>query len=368
MRRWLSERNRSWWFTLLGSWVAGRALVTIGVFAAAQLAGRVDTSQPNVLALRWWAWDASWYDRLTGEGWAVLGSEGYRFFPGYPLAAEPLATVFGHRFALFAVSWVGALAGIALAGELTRRATDDEALARRVMLLTGMFPAALALVMPYSEGLALTLVAGALLALLDRRWAWVAVLAVLASVVRPTGVLLVAPIAIEAWRAWPHSPGRERVGMVAALAAPAIGLVAVFAWVGVAADDWGLPLSVQRQIRGGFLDPVRAVAQLPGQIADGKLSEGVNLIFVVVFIAGAIGMWRVVMPASLRAFGVVSLIVALSANNIDSIGRYGMVTTPLIIGLAAWLPGRRATIGAVAVCATGLVLMTMTTQWGLVVP
>ena len=95
MRRWLSERNRAWWFTLLGSWVAGRVLVTIGVFAAAQFADRVDTSQPNVLALRWWAWDASWYDRLTGEGWAVLGSEGYRFFPGYPLAAEPLATVFG---------------------------------------------------------------------------------------------------------------------------------------------------------------------------------------------------------------------------------------------------------------------------------
>ena len=79
-------------------------------------------------------------------------------------------------------------------------------------------------------------------------------------------------------------------------------------------------------------------------------------------------MWRVVLPASLRAFGVVSLVVALSANNIDSIGRYGMVTTPLIIGLAAWLPGRRSTIGAIAVCAVGLVLMTMTTQWGLVVP
>lgn len=367
-RNWVAQRGRAWWLTLFGAWAAGRVLVALGVLAASQLADRVDTAQPSVLALRWWAWDASWYDRLTGEGWAALGSEGYRFFPGYPLAAEPLATVFGHRFALFAVSWLGALVGIALAGELTRRATADEALARRVMLLTGIFPAALALVMPYSEGLALTLVAAALLALLDRRWVWVAALALLASVVRPTGVLLVAPIAIEAWRAWSGSPVRARAGMLAALAAPVVGLAGVFAWVGVAADDWGLPLSVQRQIRGGFLDPARAVAQLPGQIADGQLSEGVNLIFVVIFIAGAIGMWRVAMPASLRAFGVVSLIVALSANNIDSIGRYGMVTTPLIIGLAAWLPGRRATAGAVAVCAAGLVLMTMTTQWGLVVP
>ena len=58
--------------------------------------------------------------------------------------------------------------------------------------------------------------------------------------------------------------------------------------VGVAADDWGLPLSVQRQIRGGFLDPVRAVAQLPGQIVDGELSEGVNLIFVAVLVTSVI--------------------------------------------------------------------------------
>jgi len=367
-RSWVAGRGRSWWLTLVGAWVAGRVLVALGVLGAAQFADRVDTAQSSVLAMRWWAWDAGWYDRLTGEGWAVLGAEGYRFFPGYPLAAEPLATVFGHRFALFAVSWMGALTGIALAGELTRRATDDEALARRVMVITGVFPAALALVMPYSEGLALTLVAAALLALLHRRWAWVTVLALLASVVRPTGVLLVVPIAIEAWRAWSRSPSRARAGMLAALAAPVVGLAAVFAWVGVAADDWGLPLSVQRQIRGGFLDPVRAVAQLPGQIVDGELSEGVNLIFVAIFIVGAIGMWRVVLPASLRAFGVVSLVVALSANNIDSIGRYGMVTTPLIIGLCAWLDRRWVYAGALAISTSGLVAMTLAAQWSLVVP
>ena len=152
LRSWAVERGRSWWFTLLGAWVAGRVLVTVGVLLAERFVDRVDTAQPSVLALRWWAWDASWYDRLTGEGWAALGSEGYRFFPGYPLAAEPLAAVFGHRFALFAISWLGALVGIALAGELTRRATDDEALSRRVMLITGIFPAALALVSPASRG------------------------------------------------------------------------------------------------------------------------------------------------------------------------------------------------------------------------
>ncbi|MCB1029210.1 MAG: hypothetical protein KDB24_15780, partial [Microthrixaceae bacterium] len=317
---------------------------------------------------RWWAWDASWYDRMTGEGWAILGPESYRFFPGYPLAAEPLAVPFGHRFSLFAVSWAAALVGIALAGELTRRATGDELLARRVMVLTGIFPAALSLVMPYSEPLALVLIGGALLALLDRRWVWVAGLSLLASVVRPTGVLLAAPIAVEAWRAWSASSTRARAAIVAALAAPAVGLAAVFAWVGVAADDWGLPLSVQRQIRGGFLDPVRAVGQLPGEIAGGNLSDGVNLVFVLLLVAGAVGMWRVTMPDSLRLFGIVSLLVALSANNIDSLGRYGLVTTPLVVGLVAWLPGRRSMGAAIVVSAIGLVLMTVTSQWGLVVP
>ncbi|MEZ5371213.1 MAG: hypothetical protein R2704_00360 [Microthrixaceae bacterium] len=365
---WIIERDRTWWLTLLGAWAAGRVLVALGVGVAARFADRVDSVQPGVLELRWWAWDASWYDRMTGEGWAILGPESYRFFPGYPLAAEPLAVPFGHRFSLFAVSWAAALVGIALAGELTRRATGDELLARRVMVLTGIFPAALSLVMPYSEPLALVLIGGALLALLDRRWVWVAGLSLLASVVRPTGVLLAAPIAVEAWRAWSASSTRARAAIVAALAAPAVGLAAVFAWVGVAADDWGLPLSVQRQIRGGFLDPVRAVGQLPGEIAGGNLSDGVNLVFVLLLVAGAVGMWRVTMPDSLRLFGIVSLLVALSANNIDSLGRYGLVTTPLVVGLVAWLPGRRSMGAAIVVSAVGLVLMTVTSQWGLVVP
>ncbi|MEZ5382057.1 MAG: hypothetical protein R2754_09725 [Microthrixaceae bacterium] len=361
-------RDRGWWLTLLGSWLAGRALVGAGVALAPTLSDRVASAQPRVLDLHWWAWDASWYDRLTGEGWAVLGPESYRFFPGYPLAAEPLAAPFGHRLALFTVTWLGALAGIALAGELARRVTANEALARKVMVLTGVFPAALALVMPYSEGLALALVAAALLALVDRRWWLLAALGLAASVVRPTGVLLVAPVAIEAWRAWPQASARTRAALAAALAGPVVGLAAVFAWVGAASGDWGLPFTVQRQIRGGFLDPVRGVLQLPGEIADGNLSDAVNLAFVVVLVLGAVGMWRVAMPTSLRAFGVLTLVVALSANNIDSLGRYGLVTTPLIVGLAAWLDRRWVYAGAVAGSALALVAMTLTTQWGLVVP
>jgi hypothetical protein len=362
------HKDRDWWLTLLGSWLAGRALVAAGVALAPTLSDRVASAQPRVLNLHWWAWDASWYDRLTGEGWAVLGPESYRFFPGYPLAAEPLAAPFGHRLALFAVTWLGALAGIALAGELARRVTGDEALARKVMVLTGVFPAALALVMPYSEGLALALVAAALLALVDRRWWLVAALGLAASVVRPTGVLLVAPVAIEAWRAWPQASARTRAALAGALAGPVVGLAAVFAWVGAASGDWGLPFTVQRQIRGGFLDPVRGVLQLPGEIAGGNLSDAVNLAFVAVLVLGAVGMWRVAMPTSLRAFGVITLVVALSANNIDSLGRYGLVTTPLIVGVAAWLDRRWVYAGAVSASALALVAMTLTTQWGLVVP
>ena len=357
-----------WWVGVVGAWGGGRLMVRTSVMVSPSLAKLVPSAIPLGPDLRWRAWDALWYERMLTLGWGHIAPESYRFFPGYPLAAEPLSHIFGSLLALFAVTWLTALAGIALAGELTKRVTGDESLALRVMILTGLFPAAMALVLPYSEGLALTLVAATLLALLDQRWEWVAALSLLASVVRPTGVLLVVPVVIELWRAWPNGTSRSRAAMLSAVAAPVVGLAGVFAWVGIASGDWGLPLTVQRQIRGGFLDPVRAVAQLPGEILGGNLSDGVNLLFVVVLVVGAIGMWRLPMPTSLRAFGVVTLLVALSAHNIDSLGRYGMVTTPLIIGLCAWLDRRWAYAAAVSVSALGLAAMTLTSQWGLVVP
>ena len=357
-----------WWLTILGTWAAGRLIVLISILLSPRLATFVPKAVPLGMDLRWRAWDALWYERMLTLGWDGVSPEGYRFFPGYPLTAEPLAILFGSLVALFMVNWLTALGGIALAGELTKRTTNDDALARRVTVLTGISPAAMALVLPPSEGLALLLIAAALISLLGHRWRWVTALGLAASVVRPTGVLLVVPVGIELWRAWPGTTARSRTAMLAAIAAPVIGLIGVFTWVGVASGDWGLPFSVQRQIRGGFLDPVRAVAQLPGEALGGNLSDGVNLIFALLLLAGAAGMWRVTLPASLRAFGIVSLVVALSANNIDSIGRYGMVTTPLIIGLCAWLDRRWVYAGALAISTSGLVAMTLAAQWSLVVP
>ena len=165
-----------WWLTILGTWAAGRLIVLISILLSPRLATFVPKAVPLGMDLRWRAWDALWYERMLTLGWDGVSPEGYRFFPGYPLTAEPLAILFGSLVALFMVNWLTALGGIALAGELTKRTTNDDALARRVIVLTGIFPAAMALVLPYSEGLALLLIAAALISLLGHRWRWVTAL------------------------------------------------------------------------------------------------------------------------------------------------------------------------------------------------
>ena len=73
-------------------------------------------------------------------------------------------------------------------------------------------------------------------------------------------------------------------------------------------------------------------------------------------------------PLSWLALMAVTWLVAASANNIDSFGRYCVVVSPFVIALAQWARSRAWQVAVAAVGLTGTVWYTAEVFLGRVIP
>jgi general stress protein CsbA len=193
----------------------------------------------------------------------------------------------------------------------------------------------------------------------------VAALGVLAGLTRPVGIALAMAVVVEAVRWWRPASGRERLAMVAAALGPAAGMGAYLAWVGARFDDPWLPLTVQEgEFRGDVVDPVtrllRAAADLLSFDGD-RVLDGLHLPFAVAFLALLVVVFRR-WPASYGAYSAVLLLVALAADNLNSLERYALNAFPLVLGLASVTAGalaRRAALGVSAAAMVGLTALAL---------
>ena len=98
---------------------------------------------------------------------------------------------------------------------------------------------------------------GVFLAIRAGRWPLVAALGLLAGACRPVGVLLVAPLAVEALSGWRAVVTHERIERVLAVVAPVVGMALYLLYVGIEFGDPFEPFSIQNRatLRGGFEDP-----------------------------------------------------------------------------------------------------------------
>ena len=378
--------GRSGWVTAampsaLAGWVAARLLVGGAAILADVLGPHPGTEPPaNVLL----AWDGAFYRVLAEHGYGGAPHEATRFFPLYPLLGRWLGDLLGGRtdLALLVIANGLALVAAVVLWRLVRLLGGDERLATGSVLVFSLFPASAALVFAYSESLAVVLSLWAGIALARRRPLWAAVPLLLAGLTRPTGVLLCVPVALllvrELRTVRADGPGggpmpiggrRGWVAWSTAVVAPLLGLVVFVAWLQVAHGNGSAPFEIQRQLRDGFVDPVSRTVRMLVDVGTGHFRDVYNLGLTAALVVAAVGAVRSRLSAAWTSYLVVGLLVSLSGNVVDSIGRYGVALAPAwAFGLAFLARDRR--VMAVLLATSSLGMLGLTTMWirGYVIP
>ena len=341
-------------------WVLARVLVVGALALSRDLFTKIGAPpRPVALGQGLFAWDAAFYRDIAEHGYRAVGSASLRFFPLVPLLSRGLGTLFlGHTAAaLIVVANASALAFGALLHRLALHETGDRATARRAAWFAALFPAATVLVLGYAEATAMMLGAVVFLGLRSRRFGWAAGAGFLAGLCRPVGVLLVIPAAVEAARAWGSASVRERVERVTAVVAPLVGALVYLAWVGVEFGDFWKPISLQNQatLRGGFQDPVTRTIDAVGDLFGGdRFGSGLHIVWAVGFAALLVVLIRR-MPASYSLYAAATLVLGLSAHNLDSFERYCMSTFPFVLAVALVTDRDEVERGALVLAGAGLV-------------
>jgi hypothetical protein len=284
------------------------------------------------------SWDADWYLRIARDGYQALPIEGIRYFPLYPIAARVLSLGSDHwtPAALLLLANVFAVLLGLLVYRLCMFEKQDPDLARRSAWLVAVAPPAFVLVMAYTEALAMTFAVGAFLAIRRKSWFLAAIAGFLAGLVRPTGLLLLVPIAIEAWRDLRPVTFKKLLPRVTALASPLLGTAVYLLWSAQARGDALLPLRVQQRsnARGRFQDPLltfwHAARDL---VTDARVDQGLHLVWVALFVYLIYVTFRH-WPASYGAFATVSLLQAVGTDNLNSLERYCYGAFPVILAIA----------------------------------
>jgi hypothetical protein len=328
-------------------------------------------------------WDSVWYLRIADSGY---GDSPVRaaFFPLYPLLVRGMGTLFGgSHAALLVAAYLVSLAAFLAALVLLYRLTELELgrpLARPVLLLIAVFPAAVYFGAPYSESLFLMLAVGAFYAARTDRWAWAGACAGLASGTRSAGILLLIPLVLIWWGTRPRRPKDAAWLLLAPL-----GVAAYAAWLGLVEGDalrfldvqaaWSRDLSIPlagawdglvaavdgvRQLASGSRSPVyfEAAAGDPFRIAAINVMLFATLVFAVVACVGVLRR----LPRPYGVWVAVSLVLPLSfpvaPQPLMSLPRFVSVLFPVFMWLALASEERRATDLVVAASAVGLGLFT----------
>lgn len=350
------DRLRASLHAALPGWFAARLLVLVALILAYAIAklfirGACDEAACfDPASTSFWtmiggrdlglmSWDAEWYRGIAATGYEAMPPEAVRYFPLFPLLGRGLGRLFGSDgIGLLLVANASALVLGMLVHRLCILEGRDASIARRASWLVALAPPAFVLVMAYSEALAMSLAVGAFLAVRTRRWLPAAMAGFLAGMLRPTGILLMVPFAIEGMRGFGAAPVKERALRIAAFASPLAGAGAYLLWAGRVFGDPLLPLRVQQEAsgRGPLSNPVATLYRTAvSAVADGRVDLVLHLLWVLM-LAGLVVVTFRRWPVCYGAFALVNLLQAIGTSNLNSLERYGFAAFPLLLSAAAW--------------------------------
>jgi Gpi18-like mannosyltransferase len=282
----------------------------------------------------WGSWDARYYHIIAARGY-VFERTGIRFFPLYPLIAKVVRVpLLGHTdLALIVTAKVSLVIAGVLLYRLVRFETRDDHTARLAVWFLFLFPGAFVLTWEYSEPTFLALAIGSLYAMRTKRFGWAAVLGLAAGLCRPLGIALVPAALIEGWRDFPVVGLGERVKRILAVLSAGAGMLLFLAWSAITRHDFWAPLTVQNKLRSNENPYDRLVRLAHQMVGSDAFKTGLHVPFIIVFFVLLVIVARR-LPLSYAAFAAVVLLLTLSADNLNSLERYGLNAFPLAIGLA----------------------------------
>lgn len=354
-------------------WLITRVLV-VGAFGAAR--HLVDelavVPRPLQIGQGLLAWDAAFYADIAGGGYDAVPSAGLRFFPMVPYLGRILGLLPGldARAGVVVVANLSALVFGVLFHRLVLVERGDHVLARRAVWIAALAPPAFVTVLGYAEASLMLLAVATFLALRSRHFALAAAAGFAAGVVRPVGVLLALPALIEAARGRRHLLPREVAARLLAVAAPGLGLLSYLLWVRARTGDLLLALRLHDDplLRGGTVEPVGNVIEAAGDLFSGdRVGSGIHFVTALVMVGLVVvlaGRW----PASYTAYAAVSIGLALTASNLDSLERYTFATFPFLLAVADVTPRPAVERAVLVTAAGGLVAATVLAFTGILVP
>lgn len=280
-------------------------------------------------------WDGRWYVSVAASGYGDrLGQQSnLAYFPLYPLAIRLVAAPFGgDRAALVAaglvVSNVALLAVLAYLVRLGHLEVDA-ASARRAALYVLVFPTTILLSAVYAESTFLALAVAAFWSARQGRWPVAGVLAGLAALTRPFGVLVALALAAELVNA--HASSRQRVGPWAWLA---LGPLALAGWAGYLFSLTGRPLALLDAHGAWSVRPGNALSAF-ADLFDPRVYAFpwavIALLALTVFLC--VRAWR--LRLSYGVYSVLMLGALVSPGTLTSSMRHELLLFPAFIALGA---------------------------------
>ena len=299
------------------------------------------------------AWDSGWYWDVATRGYYFNpdGQSSVAFFPLYPMLMRALAAPFGGGDgATWIEGIVISLTACALAlvaiHRLTERIFGSREVARRTVLYIAVFPWSLFLTRVYAESLFLLTSVLAVSRAWDGRWWRAGMWGALATLARPNGILIGLPLALLALRG---NPGVRQLALrwivLAPIPAAMIGYSAYvytlsgnpLGWMSAQAH-WGYPVGYPPWQRlqvlvTEFLEHGPYDYFFTSEIAPFRL---LHRVMALIFLALTPTIFRR-LGMAMGAYVLVSVLVPLSSNALEGIGRYAAVLFPafMLVGSMA---------------------------------
>ena len=352
-------------------WLTARALLVAAYLVAVAAADRlVPGDEPSALSEGLVAWDGTWYRDIAIGGYHSLPDEALRFFPLFPLLGRALSVVTAGRedVALVIIANLASLALAVAVRRLVRSERGNAALADRAVWMVCLFPGAFVLAWAYAEAIWLLAAVALFWGVRSRRWWWAAAAGVVAGASRPLGIALAVPAAIELARVWRSARAEERAAGLASVVSPFVGTGAFLLWTQGSYGDAWLPFSTQGPLRGDSVDPIsRLWDGVSDLVGPERFADGLHVPFAVAFVVLLVLTFRW-WPVSYGAFAAVVLVVALGADNLNSLERYGLNAFPLALTLGVLATDARVDKVVTTVLGGGFVALASLAWLGAYVP